>query len=198
MTVISGPGRANTAKIPTGNNRLLRTRDTEGSTVERQPRGYADARAKFPGKDLISECSLPRLFAYFAWFAVSLLQDATLRKPRTKRNTRTMLQGAKPHRSHGGRFSPPWPKPGPKPKARAERAPPSESRAAAHDSSCLPLQRGSVIDADFPQIISFPPDHQVFTRVLTIVSTLSGIASPSVCASSPASSRALARLSLTR
>jgi hypothetical protein len=33
---------------------------------------------------------LCRLFAYFAWFAVALPQDVTLRKPRTKRNSRTL------------------------------------------------------------------------------------------------------------
>jgi hypothetical protein len=33
-------------------------------------------------------------------------------------------------------------------------------------------------NGDFPQNLFLPPDHQVLTRVLTIVSTLSGAAQP--------------------
>jgi hypothetical protein len=42
---------------------------------------------------------LCRLFAYFAWFAVALPQDVTLRKPRTKRNTRTLRKPYSLYRS---------------------------------------------------------------------------------------------------
>ena len=40
--------------------------------------------------------------------------------------------------------------------------------------------RGWVIDAHFAQIVFVPPDYQVLTRVLTIVSTLTGAAPPAV------------------
>ena len=53
--------------------------------------------------------SLGRLFAYFAWFAVSLRQDVTQRRPRAKRNTQrnAASPAPEPHR-RGGTFAEKW------------------------------------------------------------------------------------------